>query len=560
MSRVHLTVLLVPVLSGAAFGYDTLNFVGAELLGRPTDRSVTVSVVPRTELAVRFEYGTDTLYGSSTVPETTSAGVPHEVVIDGLASSTGYRYRTRYRVLASGDSFAGPHRSFVTARAPGARFVFAVEADPHMVPGEGDSAQAFELTLANIAASGPDFLIDLGDNFMLDKWDTLTDDTIRQRMHGYRRWWGEVCHSAPLFLALGNHEGEQGWDYDSTPGCRPVRLANARKRFFPNPVPDGYYTGDSIEWPHVGLRGDYYAWEWGNALFVVLDPFWYTTTKPRSGEDNWNWTLGRDQYDWFRRTLESSSAKFKFVFIHHLVGGKIDATARGGIEYCWFYEQGGFRTDSTWGFDEERPGWGKPLHQLMLDNGVDIFWYGHTHFWAKQDTDGMVYQMVAQPGRARWDSLARNPGEAGYRSGVLLGSRGHARVTMDDTSATVEYVRTFLPGETTATRRNGMTAHSYTIVKHDTTAVAGGRERARPGLRSNPVAGDGVLDYAAPDACRLDARLYDPAGRLARVLASGLAVCGPGRLPLDLRGIAPGVYFLLVEAGADRARLKLVRE
>jgi hypothetical protein len=31
------------------------------------------------------------------------------------------------------------------------------------------------------------------------------------------------------------------------------------------------------------LPEDYYAWEWGDALFVAIDPFWYTTTKPFIG-------------------------------------------------------------------------------------------------------------------------------------------------------------------------------------------------------------------------------------------------------------------------------------
>ena len=446
--------------------------------------------------------------------------MPINAFLDGLWPESRCWYRTRYRRPGTTEYLAGPERSFWTQRRRGAPFTFAVEADPHMVPGEGDTAQMFELTLQNIADASPDFLIDLGDNFMLDKWDTLSDDTIRHRMHEYRRWWGEACHSVPLFLVLGNHEGEQGWDYDSTPGCRPVRLTNARKRYFPNPVPDGFYSGDSIPWPQVGLREDYYAWEWGNALFVTLDPFWYTTTKPSSGEDNWNWTLGRPQYDWLKRTLEQSDAKFKFVFIHHLVGGQIEATARGGIEYCYFYEQGGYRTDSTWGFDAERPGWGEPLHQLMLRTGVDIFWYGHTHFWAKQDTDNMVYQMVPQPGRRQLDTVPNQAEPNGYVSGKFLASSGYARVTVGDDTVLVEYVRSWLPGDTSEARVNGEVAHSYVIVKSD--PLPGGWQEVAPmpeapsglpvkrggWLADDPASGliYGAKGYKTPDFYRYDPR------------------------------------------------------
>jgi hypothetical protein len=294
-----IVLLLAAIVSFAAAsaGFDTLNFVGAEMLGRPTDHSVTVNVIPRTALEVRFESGTDTTYGSVTPAETTAADVPHEAVIEGLLPDTRYFYRMRYVVLATDDSLVGSGRTFHTQRTPGKTFSFAVEADPHMVPGEGDSAEAFELTLANIASSNPDFLIDLGDNFMLDKWNVVNDDTIRERMYQYRRWWDEVCHSLPLYIVLGNHEGEQGWDLDSTPTSRPVLFNNARKLYFPNPVPDGFYSGDSIPEQFVDLREDYYAWEWGSALFVALDPFWHTMTKPNQSGDNWDWTLGRNQYD-----------------------------------------------------------------------------------------------------------------------------------------------------------------------------------------------------------------------------------------------------------------------
>ena len=38
------------------------------------------------------------------------------------------------------------------------------------------------------------------------------------------------------------------------------------------------------------------------------------------GGDQWNWTLGQQQYNWFKQTLQESTAKFKFVFSHQLVG------------------------------------------------------------------------------------------------------------------------------------------------------------------------------------------------------------------------------------------------
>jgi hypothetical protein len=555
-------LFLAAVSAGRAKASDTLNFVGDEILGRPTDHSVTVTVIPRTLLEVQFDYGSDTLFGSTTPPETTQADTMLTVVLEGLAPTTRYYYRMRYRVLATGDSFAYPSRTFHTQRLWGERFVFDVEADPHMLPDQGDTAPAFELTLANIAADSPDFLIDLGDNFMTDKWRTPDPETILMRMRSYRRWWSEACHSIPLLITLGNHEGEQGWDLDSTPDCTPVLFTNARKNHYANPVPDGFYTGDTIPELFVGLRQDYYAWNWGNALFVVLDPYWHTSPKPTVGDESWYWTLGRAQYDWLKTTLEQSSAKFKFVFIHHLVGGKIDATARGGSEYAHYYEWGGKNSDSTWGWDTLRPGWGVPIHQMLIDNRVDILWHGHDHFYAKQDTDGVVYQMVPQPGRTNYvEGVPGQAAEYGYLSGVFIGSRGHVRVTMDDTSATVEYVRSFFASETSASRQNGMVAHSYTIVRHDTTAVAAPalpRRGLQCRLGTNPIPRAGVLNYVLPYDAVLAARLYDPTGRQAKRFGPSSAARGAGEMELDLRGIPAGAYFLRVTAGDEARSLKLV--
>ena len=65
-----------------------------------------------------------------------------------------------------------------------------------------------------------------------------------------------------------------------------------RKPFYPIPFPDGFNTGGSKEEKYVGLRESYYAWKWGDTVFVVLDPYWYTPRLPELNGD-WSVTLGR---------------------------------------------------------------------------------------------------------------------------------------------------------------------------------------------------------------------------------------------------------------------------
>ena len=127
---------------------------------------------------------------------------------------------------------------------------------------------------------------------------------------------------------LGNHDGENPRGRGDGADALAVWSCLTRQALFPSPVPGSFYTGNAARHPEAGLLQDYYAWEWGDALFVALDPFWYTQ-EARGQRDNWKRTLGTEQYQWLARTLEGSPAKYKFVFIHHLVGGVDEqATAR----------------------------------------------------------------------------------------------------------------------------------------------------------------------------------------------------------------------------------------
>ena len=235
--------------------------------------------------------------------------------------------------------------------------------------------------------------------------------------------------------------------------------ANLRKELLPNPSPNGFYTGNSQPQQHIGLLEDYYAWEWGDGLFVTLDPFWFTQ-RTRGKGDNWNWTLGKTQYDWLARTLANSKSKYKFIFLHHLVGG-FDHSQRGGKGAAAFFEWGGRNWDGQSEFAVKRPGWAKPIHELLVQHGVSIVFHGHDHLFAKEELDGITYQCVPQPSHSRGGT--KTAAEYGYKEGVILGSSGHIRVTVSPVAAKVDYVKSILPGAESNGRKNGMTAHSYNI-------------------------------------------------------------------------------------------------
>ena len=153
------------------------------------------------------------------------------------------------------------------------------------------------------------------------------------------------------------------------------------------------------------------------------------------------WTLGEAQFKWLERTLSASTAPFKFVFTHHLVGGSFDGLGRGGVEFAPYFEWGGSNTNGTPGFAAHRPGWSRPIQSLLLANGVSAVFHGHDHLYVKQDLDAdgdgvadLVYQEVPQPSRTNYGAI----GAGHYIRSVAPGG---VQVTLEDGSPDVVGLR-----------------------------------------------------------------------------------------------------------------------
>ena len=407
-------------------------------LCRPGAETMTVSVLAWEDLQAFLEYGTGSSSGSPPMRTEVlrlKAGVPQEVLLSALQPDTSYTYRLVYR-RAGGEATPDALRTFHTQRkagaGAGAGFTFVMQADSHL--DNNTDVRVYQQTLANILADKPDFMIDLGDTTMVDKFGRFYTRSESQ-YKAQRYYLGQIAHSVPMLMVLGNHDGERG----DRPDMAQWSLG-MRKTYFPNPT-DG------------NDKHSYFALEWGNALMIGLDPFWATTQR---GDDNWGATLGEAQYRWLVRTLEQSRAAFKFVFIHHLVGG-LGKDVRGGAAVAPYMEWGGRNADGSEGFAQHRPGWGLPLHALFKKHGVNIVFHGHDHLYVKEEYDGIIYQEVPQPGHPTGGT--RSAEEYGY-SGVILGSSGHLRVRVEPQQATVEYVRATLPGNAMA---NGTVEHRYTV-------------------------------------------------------------------------------------------------
>ncbi len=113
----------------------------------------------------------------------------------------------------------------------------------------------------------------------------------------------------------------------------------------------------------------------------------------------------------------------------------------------------------TWEFDEKRPKWELPIHQLMVKNGVTIFFQGHDHLFAHQQRDGLIYQSTPNPADASYQAFNREA----YRSGDILPNSGYLRVAVSPLSVRVDYIRSYLPKDETSEYKNGELAFSYTV-------------------------------------------------------------------------------------------------
>ena len=381
----------------------------AALIGSPTASSATIAVKSlsaTTSIQAYLEYGyTKTGYGLKSPTIQIAKGASQNIVLSGLKPASTIYYRLRYASGTSKTFLSLAQASFATSKEI-ANATFAIQADPHM--DENSSADVYNGTLAQIVAATPAFLMDLGDIFMVDKLPQKTEANIRARfelMKGFYQKLGNI----PLKICLGNHDGELGYSNFNT--------KNYRKEYFPE------QTGDLA----------YFSFTGPDQIHIVLDPFTYTMKNPTAA--GWEWTLGKTQYDWLVDTLKNSKEKHKFIYIHHLLVG--DPTSRGGVEIAMKNEWGGKNNDGTYGFDTYRPGWGKPIHQLLLDYKVGFVFKGHDHLYVKQELDGIIYQTVPQPSHPG-DKI--NVNQYGYISGKGVGGSGFLKVSTTENQAKVDFI------------------------------------------------------------------------------------------------------------------------
>jgi hypothetical protein len=225
------------------------------ILGRPTQNSIMASVLVYQDAEGYVEYGTND-FANRTPAQSFSANQPVDVVISSLQPDTSYTYRVRYRTGNSGEFATTEAGTFHAQRVSGSTFTFTIQADSHL--DSNSDLNVYMQTLMNQRADRPDFTIDLGDTFMTDKYQPYT--AAETQYQAQRYYFSLLGQTSPLYLVIGNHDGE-----DSSHGAlretsdMPTWSAQLRTMYFPNPVPDAFYSGNSTPDKTVGMLEDYYA-------------------------------------------------------------------------------------------------------------------------------------------------------------------------------------------------------------------------------------------------------------------------------------------------------------
>jgi uncharacterized protein (TIGR03437 family) len=474
----------------------TINFT--QILGQPTDTNATLNVQSSASIDMYYQYGTASGNYTATTPTVTTTADPYtpgawvaQSVIGGLNIDTEYYYRIQYRPAGSTAAFTpGTERMFHTQRKPGSSFVFTVQGDSHPERvGTMFHSDLYNQTLQGVAAVQADFHITNGDDFSVQNVaNPYAQAPVVARYTLQLPYWNQLTSGA-LFLGTGNHEQTSLYNYllpdnGNNDNQVPIWAQNARNLYYPMPGPNdpitgSFYTGDQTQLPKInGNLRDYYAWTWGDALFMVIDPYWGSPAQVDSGlndqatktSNDWLITAGNEQYDWMAQTLKNSTAKWKFVFVHHILG-----TNRGGVEQVPYWEFGGLSGNGTPGFAANRQPctvcdapqstshfWPETIEQLLEENNVTIFFQAHDHIYVHQTYNNVTFQSVPNPGDNTY--YAFNADAYVQPTQTLYPNAGFLKVMVQPTGVNVQYIREWLPADAARLGvASGTVQDSYTI-------------------------------------------------------------------------------------------------
>ncbi|MBU3743166.1 MAG: hypothetical protein FGM61_01280, partial [Sediminibacterium sp.] len=249
--------------------------------GNPSANSIILNILSPFAASAVVEFGSDSnSLSQNSVSFILAAQQPFELHIGQLKLATRYYYRIKFRKEGDVHETITRIACFATQAVPGKSFVFGVQGDSHPErAGKMFNRELYNQTIDSVSFRNPDFYFMLGDDFSLDRLmnsGKLNQESVENIYKIQRNYWGDMGRNPALFLVNGNHEQAAKYLLNGNPDNFSVYAANARKKYFSLPDTSGIYSGNPTPVEHIGLLKDYYAFEWGDALFVTIDPYWHS--------------------------------------------------------------------------------------------------------------------------------------------------------------------------------------------------------------------------------------------------------------------------------------------
>ncbi len=395
------------------------------LLARPTETSIRISALNgdrEAEAAVELRREGEKEWQRRPL----SSKVPARQLLDwdlkDLSPATKYDYRVLLKQGAEEGFRETAAGSFRTQRKGPATYTAVLITDSHCgyFPPNSKPVRTLDRVVQNASRTKGEFILDLGDNTAWGgsrEYPQKNPNGAVSAYARYRRQIGPLTLNAPYFSLIGNWCGESG----KFPEENIEIAASVRRALMPGPNHLTYPQGGSE-------REDYYAFSWGDVLYVILNI--QTYSKPSNpaafptlmADVNkiTEWTLGEKQMAWFEATLKKATERFRFVCMHHPAAGNAGDTLNT------LYGRGGAR---AWNLGEQAK-----IHNLMKKHQVQIFFYGHDHVFVDDVVDGIHYTLPGSCG-APWHFTKE---ETGYER--FWPESGHAQLDVTPEKATVSFI------------------------------------------------------------------------------------------------------------------------
>jgi hypothetical protein len=182
----------------------------------------------------------------------------------------------------------------------------------------------------------------------------------------------------------------------------------------------------------------------------------------------------------------------------------------------------------------------------------------------------MVYQETPQPSLPNFN-YPNQAAQYNYLHGLIVANSGHLRVTVDSSGTRVEYVRAYLPADTSATRHNKDVSATYFIGRincYDSLATGSpviwnsyyADEIAYP----NPFSHETKIEFTLSVSENIMLDVFNGEGKLVRRLIAGNKML-PGKFTVVWDGkdgyendVPDGIYYYSLRGMSTKAGGKLI--